>query len=125
MAVEAATIQRRDWYHMSEQDKSEKNWHRSELLSLLSTSGALAGLSITVVALMNTINKAQASVSIVDNIFGICAAIFLLCTYLIFWALRTHSESRAARLTKLLEGLFLFALSGMIIATFLMLYTLW
>ncbi len=110
---------------MQEQDKFEKNWHRSELLSLLSTSGALAGLSITVVALMNTINKAQASVSIVDNIFGLCAAIFLLCTYLIFWALRTRSEARATRLTKLLEGLFLFALSSMIIATFLMLYTIW
>lgn len=110
---------------MPEQETSAKNWHRSELLSLLSTSGALAGLSITVVALMNTFNKAQASVTIVDNIFGICAAIFLLCTYLIFWALKTRSETRATRLTKLLEGLFLFALTTMIIATFLMLYTLW
>jgi len=110
---------------MPEQDSPPNNWHRSELLSLLSTCGALAGLCMTVVALMNTFNKQHASVTIVDNIFGICAAIFLLCTYLIFWALRTRKENRAITLTKWLEGLFLFALTSMIIATFLMIYTLW
>ena len=110
---------------MSEQETPQNNWRRSELLSLLSTCGALAGLSITVVALMNTFNKQHATVSVVDDIFGICAAVFLLCTYLIFWALRTRSENRAIMLTKLLEGLFLFALTSMIIATFLMIYTLW
>lgn len=110
---------------MPNPDSSQKNWRRSELLSLLSTCGALAGLSITVVALMNTFNKAHASVTIVDNIFGICAAIFLLCTYLIFWALRTSSDSWSILLTKILEGLFLFALTSMIIATFIMIYTLW
>lgn len=110
---------------MPNPDNTQKNWRRSELLSLLSTSGALAGLSITVVALMNTFNKAHASVTIVDNIFGICAAIFLLCTYLIFWALRTSSERLSILLTRILEGLFLFALTSMIIATFIMIYTLW
>ena len=110
---------------MSEQDNPTNNWRRSELLSLLSTCGGLAGLCMTVVALMNTFTKQHASVTIVDNIFGICAAVFLLCTYLIFWALRTHNDSRAILLTRWLEGLFLFALTSMIIATFLMIYTLW
>ena len=40
-------------------------WRRDELLSLLSTSGSLAGLCITVVALMNTFNKARADVTVV------------------------------------------------------------
>jgi len=73
---------------------------------------------------MNTFNKQHATVTVVDDIFGICAAVFLLCTNLIFWALRTRSEGRATLLTKLLEGLFLFALTSMIIATFYMFYTL-
>jgi len=110
---------------MPQQEPPQNSWHRSELLSLLSTCGALAGLCMTVVALMNTFNQARASVSIVDNIFAVCAAIFLLCTYMIFWALRTRKETTAILLTKVLEGLFLFALTSMIIATFVMIYTLW
>jgi hypothetical protein len=110
---------------MANQEQPSNNWRRDELLSLLSTSGALAGLCITVVALMNTFDKSRASVSIVDDIFGICASIFLLCIYLIFWALRSRSPHRSAMLTKVLEGMFLFALTGMIIAAFMMIYTIW
>ena len=110
---------------MANQQQSARNWRRDELLSLLSTSGGLAGLCITVVALMNTFDKKHASVSIIDDIFGLCAAIFLLCTYLIFWALRSHSPARSAVLTKILEVLFLIALTCMIIAAFMMIYTIW
>ena len=110
---------------MDNQQQPPNNWRRDELLSLLSTSGALAGLCITVVALMNTFDKSHASVSIVDDIFGVCAAVFLLCIYLIFWALRSRSVTTIVMLTKLLEGMFLLALTGMIIAAFMMIYTIW
>jgi hypothetical protein len=110
---------------MAKQQQSPNNWRRDELLSLLSTSGSLSGLCITIVALMNTFDKKHASISIIDDLFGACAAIFLLCTYLIFWALRSSSPARALILTKLLEALFLIALTGMIIAAFMMIYTIW
>ena len=73
---------------------------------------------------MNTFDKKHASVSIIDDMFGACAAVFLLCTYLIFWALRSRSSARSAVLTKLLEALFLIALTGMILAAFMMIYTI-
>lgn len=101
------------------------NWRREELLSLLSTSGTLAGLCITVVALMNTFDKTQASVSIVDDMFGICAVAFLLCIYLIFWALRSHSATLSVVLIKTLEGVFLSAMTLMTVAAFFMIYTIW
>ncbi len=64
--------------------RTAANWQRQELLSLLSTSGSLAGLCITVVALMNTFGKTHAEVSIVDDMLAMCAGAFLLCIYLIF-----------------------------------------
>ena len=109
---------------MAKQQQPPNNWRRDELLSLLSTSGSLAGLCITIVALMNTFDKKHASVSIIDDMFGACAAVFLLCTYLIFWALRSRSPARSMVLTKILEALFLIALTGMILAAFMMIYTI-
>lgn len=105
--------------------RDSNNWRREELLSLLSTSGALAGLCITVVALMNSFDKTRADVSIVDDVLAVCAAAFLLCIYLIFWALRSHKTSISEGLIKVVDGVFLLAMTAMTIAAFMMIYTIW
>ena len=97
---------------------------RAELHSLLSAAANLAGLCITVVALLNTLDKTRSGVSIVDDLFGICAAVFLICTYLVFWALRARSQRLRHVLTKAVDALFLVALSAMTAAAFLMIYTI-
>lgn len=109
---------------MTDQQNSV-NWRRQELLSLLSTSGALAGLCITVVALMNTFDKTLAGVTIVDDMLAVCAAAFLLCIYLIFWALRSRKTSVSVVLIKVIDGVFLLAITSMTIAAFIMIYTIW
>lgn len=108
---------------MSRHDRP--TWDRAELLSLLSSSATLSGLCITVVALMQTLGSRRNAVSIVDDLFALCAAAFLLCTYLIFWALRARQPGFAQSLARLTDALFLLALSVMTVATFIMLYTLW
>ena len=107
------------------ESSEQQRWQREELLSLLSASGTLAGLCITVVAFMNTVNRAQSAATIVDNMLAICAAMFLLCIYLIFWTLRTRSAARARYLTKIIDQLFLLSLTAMTLAAFIMIYTLW
>jgi hypothetical protein len=99
-------------------------WRREELLSLLQTSGSLAGLCIMVVALMNTFDKTRTSVSLVDDIFCICTVAYLLNIYLIFWALRTSKTTTSVKLVKISEAVFLFALTFMTLAAFLMIYTI-
>lgn len=101
------------------------NWRRQELLSLLSTSGTLAGLCITVVALMNTFDRSRAAVTIVDDMFGVCALAFLFCIYLIFWAIRSRKFPIIELLIKAVEGIFLMAMTFMTVAAFLMMYTIW
>lgn len=98
---------------------------REQLLELHSSSAQLAGLSITVVALMNTFDKSVARVSIVDDIFGICGAAFLLCIYLSFWALRSREPRMAHVLAQLTDGLFLGTVTLMTGASFVMIYTIW
>jgi hypothetical protein len=104
---------------------NHQQWDRAELHSLLSAAANLAGLCITVVALLNTFDKAQSAVSIVDDLFGICAAIFLLCIYLIFWALRGQNAAFTHALTRTVDVLFLVALSAMTVGAFMMIYTIW
>ena len=75
--------------------------------------------------MMNTLDRTLASVSIVDDMFGICAAAFLIFIYLIFWALRSKLITRFELLVKIIEGIFLLALTTMTTAAFILIYTLW
>jgi hypothetical protein len=102
-----------------------ETWIREELLHLLSVSGTLAGFCVTVVAVVNTIGKSTRAATVVDDVFAMCALLFLVCTYLTFTALRTTRPGLASLLTKVVDALFLIALTVMITAAFLMVYTVW
>ena len=109
---------------MTDQQNST-NSNRQELLGLLSVSGSLAGLCITVVALLNTFDKTRADVSLVDDVFALCGVGFLLSVYLIFWALRTHETTLSHRLLNIVDALFLLTLTSMTVGGFVMIYTIW
>lgn len=100
-------------------------WVREELLHLLSVSATLSGLCITVVALMHTFRKDWAIASYADDMFAICALIFLLEIYLIFTSLRLRNAALVDKLVKLIDILFLLAMTLMTIAGFIMVYTVW
>jgi hypothetical protein len=109
---------------MSDQQTSIDQ-RREELLSLLNTSASLAGLCITIVALMNTFDKTRAGVSSVDDMLAVCAAAFLLGIYLILWTLRSRRTSLSVVLLRVVDGVFLLAMTTMTIAAFLMVHTIW
>lgn len=102
---------------------SRSGWLRDELLQLLSLSGTLAGLCITGVALFHTIGRGTLPGTLADDMLAISALFFLLCSYLIFFALRVAREDLAQRLERLVDALFLLALTGMVAAGFVMVYT--
>lgn len=100
-------------------------WARAELLHLLSVSGTLAGLAVTVVALMHTLGRADATASVIDDLFAFCALIFLLCTYGTFTALRLEPSRLARMLVRVVDVAFLVGLTLMTSAAFVMVYTVW
>ncbi len=101
------------------------SWQRDELLHLLSLSATLAGLSITGVALFHTIGRSTMSETLADDVLAASALLFLICTYLIFFALRVRSRAVASVLEKIADVLFLLALTGMVACGFLLVYTIW
>ena len=101
------------------------HWQRDELIGLLSVSATLSGLCITGVAFLTSPSSATRAGTLADDILAICAAAFLLCTYLIFWALRSRKPRLSMRLANIADSLFLGSLSVMTAAAFLMVYTIW
>lgn len=104
--------------------EADNNWGRAELLHLLSVCGTLAGLSITIVAFMHGFDRARSTVTIVDDMLALCAALYLVCIYLIFWALRTPRQALLRPLIRIIDAVFLAALTTMTVAAFLTIYTI-
>jgi len=110
---------------MNPSSSQQRTWLREELLQLLSLSGTLAGLCITGVALFHTLGRSSFSQTIADDALAISALLFLVCTYLIFFALRTRHDPLALALERTADILFLLALTGMVGSGFIMVYTVW
>jgi hypothetical protein len=106
-------------------DKSPVDRLRDELLHLLSLSGTLAGLCITAVTLFHTLQKNSIATTVADDLLAVAALLFLVCTYLIFFSLKTRSESRSVSLARIVDICFLIALTSMVISGFIMVYTIW
>lgn len=100
-------------------------WLREELLWLLSLSGTMAGLCITGVTLFHTVDRASGTSTLADELLAVCALLFLLCTYVIFIALRTRRPGLAVVLDKAVDILFTLALTLMVGTGFVMVYTVW
>lgn len=100
-------------------------WVREEQLHLLSLSGTLAGLSITGVTLFHTLGRVSEVRTIADAVLAGSALLFLVCTYFIFFALRTRHVRLAPTLVNIADALFLLALTGMVGAGIIMVYTVW
>lgn len=107
------------------QPNNSGNWLREELLQLLTLSGNMAGLSITGVTLFYTVGRATRLSTIADDLLAVSSVMFLLCCYLIFWALRTHNPWLSGKLETIVDLALASALTVMVFAGFLMAYTLW
>jgi hypothetical protein len=97
---------------------------REDVRHLLSASGTMSGLCITAATLFSSVRN-TANDTIVDDIFVVSALIFLLCTYCLFWALRSRRPRLVLVLTRLADVLFAVALTAMVSGGFIMTYTLW
>lgn len=100
-------------------------WQREELLWLLSLSGTMAGLCVTGIALLHAVGPSSRAGTVADDMLSICALLFLLCTYVVFFALRTQREGLARLLDRVVDGLFTLALTLMVGTGFVMVYTVW
>jgi hypothetical protein len=91
------------------------------LLSLLPTSGTLAGISIGLVGLIHSVPGAGVK-TVVDDLDAFAALGFLVVCYLVFFALR-HQESRVGyTLLVIIDTVFLISLTLLVFSGFLTVY---
>jgi len=96
---------------------------REAMLSLLSTSGTLAGIGIGLVGIMNAGRGGNAA-TIVDDILLLSALGFLSVCYLIFFAVRIAGKATPLKMLGLIDVLFLASITLMVLAGFIVAYTL-
>lgn len=89
---------------------------RELLLRLLSISASLAGFCVAGIGMLSAQPKAGKYAGLADDLLALAAVSFLLCTYLSVWALKTSKEARLRTLTKVIDFIFLVALTLVVIS---------
>ncbi len=92
------------------------------LFSLLSTSGTLAGLSMALVGIINLKIANTKTETLADDMFLFSSLGFLIVCYLIFFTLRRVQSKKIHYWTNLIDTVFLFSLTLLVMAGFLVVY---
>jgi hypothetical protein len=90
--------------------------NREVLLRLLSVTASLAGLGVAALGLMEYGAETESLRTVADEIIAADVLLFVLCVYLILWALRTRSARRALQLSRIVDFVFLLALTTLVLA---------
>lgn len=95
---------------------------RQVLLSLLTTSGTLAGISLALVGIVNLkVNNTKVG-HLADDIFLISSLGFVAVCYLIFFALRHVHSTRIQHWNTVIDVVFLASLTLLVFAGFVTVY---
>ena len=92
------------------------------LLSLLQTSGTLAGISLALVGIVNLRITSTKVESAADNLFLFASLGFVLVCYMIFFAIRHMQSPRFRTWTDMIDLTFLAALTLLVFAGFVTVY---
>ena len=92
------------------------------LLSLLSTSGTMAGISLALVGIVNLRITSTKMASAADDIFLFASLGFVVVCYMTFFAIRHIESPHLQRWTDIIDIAFLFSLTLLVIAGFATVY---
>jgi hypothetical protein len=94
----------------------------THLLTLLSVSAAMVGVSLTAVSLVNVIESLNKWEGWVDDILAVGSLLFSLVTLLSFLGIRTRIRYTWPRFLLLLDVLFCLGILTMVVSSFLLTY---
>jgi hypothetical protein len=86
------------------------------LLSLLSTSGTMAGISLALVGIVNLRITNSNVASVADDIFLFASIGFVIVCYMTFFAIRHIESPKLQRWTDLIDFTFLLSLTLVVMA---------
>jgi hypothetical protein len=91
-------------------------------MTLLSTSGTLAGLSMALVSMTNLKIASTKVQTVADDMFLFSSLGFLLVCYLVFFTLRNIRSSSLQYWINLIDMIFLASLTLLVLAGFVLVY---
>lgn len=97
---------------------------RDAMLSLLSTAGTLAGIGVGLVGIIKGSRDSGTPATLADDILLLAALGFLGVCYLIYFAMRDSSGARLWRMLQVIDIVFLGSMTLMVLAGFIVAYTL-
>jgi len=113
--MEGETSEHRDRSTPLEQDIS---------IHIFTVSSAMVGVCLTVIGLIRVVITLGTADTLADDFLAGDALLFLISCLLSYWALRSRSMHRMHRLEKIADGIFIFAMIGMVIICGLITYTI-
>lgn len=96
---------------------------REIMLSLLSTSGTLAGVSLVLVSIVSLMVHNTKIQTIADDLFLFASCGFVVVCYIIFFALRRLHSTRLHYWTNSIDAFFLFSLTLLVLAGSVVVYS--
>lgn len=93
-------------------------------IHIFTVSSAMVGVCLTVIGLIRVVITLGRADTLADDLLAADALLFLVSCLLSYWALRSRSVRRMHRLEKIADGIFIFAMIGMVIICALITYTI-
>ena len=93
-------------------------------IHIFTVSSAMVGVCLTVIGLIRVVITLGTADTLADDFLAGDALLFLISCLLSYWALRSRSKCRMHRLEKIADGIFIFAMIGMVIICALITYTI-
>src|SRR5947208_16664388 len=112
--------------------EGETNRHRDSsthleqdiCIHIFTVSSAMVGVCLTVIGLIRVVITLGRADTLADDLLAGDALLFLISCLLSYWALRSRSVHRMHRLERIADGIFIFAMIGMVIICALITYTI-
>ena len=113
--MEGETSEHRDTSTPLEQDIS---------IHIFTVSSAMMGVCLTVIGLIRVVITLGTADTLADDFLAGDALLFLISCLLSYWALRSRSMRRMHRLEKIADGIFIFAMIGVVAICALITYSI-
>src|ERR1700757_5368770 len=93
-------------------------------IHIFTVSSAMVGVCLTVIGLIRVVITLGTADTLADDFLAADALLFLISCLLSYWALCSRELRRMHRLEKIADGIFIFAIIGMVIICGLITYTI-
>ena len=106
-------------------EANRKNYLEQDIcIHIFTVSSAMVGVCLTVIGLIRVVVTLGKADTLADDCLAVDALLFLTSCLLSYWALRSRGLRRMHRLERIADGIFIFAMIGMVAICALITYSI-